>query len=299
LVEETEPRIPISSLPFTIETPGSYYLTGDLTSSGDGIIVNADNVTIDLKGFSLIGSGLGISSGIYMVERSNVEIRNGTVKNFMGTYQQGGGVNEWNGKGHRVIGVRAISNGRGIYLGGPNHLVKDCTVGENGSYGIVVGNGSTVTGNTVYSNGDRGVTTHSGCTVIGNTFFDNASSGIHDQGVGSSIIHNTCSNNGQWGITAMDGCILIGNTCTSNKEGGIAVRVGCMVKNNTLEGNSNYNIVATASGNSIEENLVVGAVNGINYQSTDNFFANNRASGNGTDYANTTGNTDGGGNVSF
>jgi hypothetical protein len=100
LVEETEPRIPISSLPFTIDTPGSYYLTGDLTSTGHGIIVEADHVTIDLNGFSLIGSDSGIYSGIYMVERSNVEIRNGTVTGF-----KGGGIDEWNGKGHRVISV--------------------------------------------------------------------------------------------------------------------------------------------------------------------------------------------------
>src|SRR5262245_30915896 len=52
-----EPRTPISSLPFTIGLPGSYYLTRDLTgTSGQyGIIVLASDVTLDMSGFALHG----------------------------------------------------------------------------------------------------------------------------------------------------------------------------------------------------------------------------------------------------
>src|SRR6478735_9662548 len=47
-------RTPISALPFTISTSGSYYLTGNLTATADGdaITVSGDNVTIDLNGFN-------------------------------------------------------------------------------------------------------------------------------------------------------------------------------------------------------------------------------------------------------
>ena len=56
-LDQIEPRTPISSLPFTISTSGSYYLTTNLfESSGDGIIVTADNVTLDLNGFVLDGT---------------------------------------------------------------------------------------------------------------------------------------------------------------------------------------------------------------------------------------------------
>ena len=51
----------------------------------------------------------------------------------------------------------------------------------------------------------------------------------------------------------------------------------------------------------IEDNLVVHctAGNGIYFHFGGNFYANNRASGNGTDYAGGASQTDGGGNVSF
>ena len=64
-LQEIEPRTPISSIPFTINQPGSYYLTGNLTSAGAGvgITITSDNVILDLNGFTLDGANLG-SSGI-------------------------------------------------------------------------------------------------------------------------------------------------------------------------------------------------------------------------------------------
>ena len=64
-LEQIEPRVPISSLPFSITGPGSYYLTTNLTGAAgqNGIVVQADNVTLDLNGFALIGAS-GSSNGI-------------------------------------------------------------------------------------------------------------------------------------------------------------------------------------------------------------------------------------------
>ena len=51
---QIEPRTPISSAPFTISVPGSYYLTTNVTvSAGDAIIIAANNVTLDLNGFTI------------------------------------------------------------------------------------------------------------------------------------------------------------------------------------------------------------------------------------------------------
>ncbi|MHC4154696.1 MAG: hypothetical protein ACYST6_07215, partial [Planctomycetota bacterium] len=38
-LDEVEPRVPISSLPYTISASGSYYLTGDLTTDSNSISV--------------------------------------------------------------------------------------------------------------------------------------------------------------------------------------------------------------------------------------------------------------------
>ena len=54
---QIEPRTPISSLPFTINQSGSYYVTTNLigVSGQNGIIVQTRNVTIDLNGFGILG----------------------------------------------------------------------------------------------------------------------------------------------------------------------------------------------------------------------------------------------------
>src|SRR5208337_2996715 len=67
-LSQIEPRTPISSAPFTITNPGSYYLTTNLTvSSGNGIIIAASGVTLDLSGFTIsstdpANSGAGITT---------------------------------------------------------------------------------------------------------------------------------------------------------------------------------------------------------------------------------------------
>src|SRR5208282_3674210 len=70
-LSQIEPRTPISSAPFTITNPGSYYLTTNVTvSSGNGIIIAASDVTLDLGGFTIFSTdpantGQGISFGVH------------------------------------------------------------------------------------------------------------------------------------------------------------------------------------------------------------------------------------------
>src|ERR1039458_3298480 len=53
-LDQIEARTPISSVPYTISAPGSYYLTGNLAvSSGTAITIAANQVTLDLNGFTL------------------------------------------------------------------------------------------------------------------------------------------------------------------------------------------------------------------------------------------------------
>lgn len=137
-LDEVEPRIPIkaSNLPMTITQRGSYYLTQDINytdTAHHAITVECNDVTIDLKGYTLAGPDTTSFSGIYMSGRKNVEICNGTVRDFYsGIYET-----SVSGRGHRVINIRAVSNtGVGIYLVSYGNLVKDCTATENGSSGI-------------------------------------------------------------------------------------------------------------------------------------------------------------------
>ena len=302
-VEPTTPILPISSVPCKISASGFYYLTEDLTATGTGITVEADDVTIDLRGQQLIGPGSGDNYGIYMNGCSNVEIRNGTVRSFGsdGIYE----ASSHSGKGHRLINVQAMSNGgKGISLKGHGHSVKDCTAAKNGSNGINADYGSTLTKNTVYENQDNGIRAQWGCTVTDNTVDDNQGNGIYTDS-SSMITENAIGGNQRTGIYTESGCTVSSNTAHGNnrsnagEHAGIRVFTDCLVKGNTVDYNKQNNIDVVGSGNSIEENLVTNSTNGIYFRASGNFYANNRASGNTTDFAGSvpTGDGDGGGNT--
>lgn len=350
-VEPTIPILPISSVPCKISASGFYYLTGDLTATGTGITVEADDVTIDLRGWKLIGPDSGDNYGIYMNECSNVEIRNGTVRSFgsHGIYEAGSG-----DKGHRLIDVQVTSNGgNGIFVKGHGHSVKGCTAARNGGDGIDADYGSTLTENTAYENQGTGIRARWSCTVTGNTANDNQGNGIHtdssctvtgnvasyNQGSGihtgwgctvtgntadgnqgngiytdssSTITKNAVDDNQYTGIHTESGCTVSGNTALRNNRSndidhdgikvfhaGIKVFTDCLVKGNTVNYNKQNNVYVVGPGNSIEENLVTNSTNGIYFGASGNFYANNRASGNTTDFAGyvPTGDGDGGGNT--
>jgi parallel beta-helix repeat protein len=207
----------ITSLPRTITAQGSYIINKNLTSTGNGIVVKANNVTIDLNGYNIAGNNAGTYYGVYMNGRSNVEIRNGTIRNFgsHGIYEQSD-----SGRSHRVINVRVMNNkGSGIYLNGGNHMVKDCTASNNGTYGIYVFYGATVSGNTAAYNVNHGITADAGSTVSGNTASSNGQDGIFAS-VGSTVKNNTAYLNGNFGIYLGAYDLADGNTAYTNNQSG-------------------------------------------------------------------------------
>jgi len=233
----------IKSLPASISSPGFYYITRDLSCAvgSHGITITADNVTLDLMGFSLVGpGGKGAYDGIYMSGRANVEIRNGTVRNFL---RRGICDDNSGGTGHRIINIRARDNGTsGIYLVGTSHMVERCAaVGNGGGPGIFTSTGSTVTGNTCYDNSTSGIYTSIGSTVTGNTCYDNTNCGIYAS-VGSTVTGNTCYANGSDGITADSGSTVTGNTCRGNTSYGINLSGNSLADQNTATNNSTGNI---------------------------------------------------------
>jgi hypothetical protein len=271
-LDEVEPRIPIpdSNTPvgtFMISESGSYYLTGDRLCSGTGIQVDTNDVTIDLMGYTLKGPDSGENYGIYTSRGRNVEIRNGTVRDFMD------GIRAFalSTKNHRIIAVRSTSNGNsGIYVEGVGNLVKGCTASYNGTsptggvnlYGIYAGPGSTVTGNTAHGNGTLaansvfGIRTHIGSTVTGNTVYDNGDSATGDDVYGILVLTggtatgNTVYDNGDsatagfvYGIQAGFGSTVTGNTACGNGTSaggnvyGIQAGSGSTVTSNTAYDN--------------------------------------------------------------
>ena len=189
-LSQVEPRTPISSLPFTITTSGSYYLTGNLSPgvNQNGIIVAADNVTIDLNGFTLFGGGGG-SGGRQIwssTARQNVVIRDGTLRNWPGS-----GVNFYDSGSvlTTVENIQSISNGfTGIAVKNGSH-VKDCLTVGNGIRGILVDNDTLVEHCKASGNLSLGIGAGTGCQLLNNLSETN--------GTGLSITgpNNTVSGN--------------------------------------------------------------------------------------------------------
>jgi parallel beta-helix repeat protein len=232
----------ITTLPVAITIPGVYYLTKNLTISDpelNAITVGADDVTIDLMGFCLTGPGKAsgaLNSGIRLFgTRSNVEIRNGSIKAFGFK-----GIKLENNlcTGIRVVGVRVRDTGNsGIDLPGSGNLVMDCTVMNAGSNGIDVGNSSLVKGSQVVGSGNCGIKLLNGSTAVGNTALGNVYGILTEWG--SMVTDNTVSGNSSLGISCLDKCTISRNTVYNTTGTGISAGAYCTITNNTTDGLTN------------------------------------------------------------
>jgi len=196
----------ITSVPYEINNPGFYYLGGNLSYNGSGnaITVSADNVTIDLMGFSLANNlGAGITKGICINGRANVEVRNGTVRGFST------GVYDTSGNRHRAINVRANRNDCGILFYGDNHLIKGCNGSNNREIGIVVNSG--IIADCVASNNATGIKMVAAGNVLGNTAINNSANNFYlGDGKATSIM---VDRNSAFGLAANDNyCVPYGTT---------------------------------------------------------------------------------------
>jgi len=253
-----DPRTPISSLPYKITAPGSYYLTANLTAtgSGAGITISADNVTLDLNGFVLIGGGSGSVTGINVpAAQKNILIRNGTVRGWTN-----GGINASNATNSVIQGIRLSNNSApstffniaGLSVGSGS-TVKDCFVAKNpNSHGISAGSASIVSGCVARANSDgAGIRVMDSCSVVGNVSDSNGT-----------------------GITMGSGNRIDSNSCTFNLNAGVLIPSGAtnnlVIRNSARGNNPNYNLAAGNRYGTIF-NLTptsTGAVNGDSAPST-------------------------------
>jgi hypothetical protein len=124
---QVEPRNPIppvgwdGTFPITINQPGSYFLTRNLTATGatNGIEVDAENVAIDLNGFTLDGAAIG---ALGVVAAENFTLTNGTVRRWLlGITASAGG---------RYHDLHITENGSGVELF-TGAILEHCVVREN------------------------------------------------------------------------------------------------------------------------------------------------------------------------
>jgi hypothetical protein len=149
-LDQIEARTPISSVPFNITKPGSYYLTTNFTvSSGDAIDINTNGVTLDLNGFTLFSTSPSASgTAIFLAGNSDITILNGHIHggvtndgtNFSGP-GFGSGISVNLGASPQNLRVTGVSvsgcSYAGILLGVySSTVVESCTVENCKMYGI-------------------------------------------------------------------------------------------------------------------------------------------------------------------
>lgn len=233
-LQQVEPRTPITNLPCVITASGSYYLVTNLIGApaADGIVVQADHVTIDLRGFALLGGGGG--RGI-VVSNSHINLR-----------VHGGTIAIWPAQG--LLAENAS-----------NSQFEQLRISQNGSGGLQAGLGSTIAGCVAERNSGLGFSALERCLIqncdsssnsigfklqgYGGRISDcvaanNATHGILIQGVICSVNNCTATQNTLDGINVASGCRVDLCVAINNQSNGITAGDGCTVKNCTSNGNS-------------------------------------------------------------
>jgi parallel beta-helix repeat protein len=232
------PQVSCSGYPLIISQPGSFILNGNITLSCgvDAIDVKADNVVIDLGGYTITGTGSGSGIGINGPTHSNVTVRNGSVLK-MG----GGGIDL--GASATIEEVTASSNGTsGILIA--NGIIREVHANFNGTTGISATSTNTELSDSEVTGNSNGVMM-SGSTLLRNNIANNQFDGIVS--VESVISNNRVHNNGRRGIVATGQ--ISNNEIARNLVGielatgfGVEAGIGTNVVGNTISSNSNVGI---------------------------------------------------------
>ena len=165
----------------TIMSSGSYELTQNLNHDGTNppngcLEVDADNVTIDLKGFTITGSNTDVGIGS-VGSQDGIVIRNGTIRGFTD------GI-DLDIENCQIEWMIVISNNDDGMALANDCIVSNNIVNDNNSTGLIVGVGSTLSNNIANNNGGIGMNITCPSNLVGNTAQGNLGSNLVQIGAG-------------------------------------------------------------------------------------------------------------------
>jgi len=310
-LDQIEPRTAIwqpgpGDFPIVISQPGSYYLGENINGEADkdGILIMADNVTLDLNGFTLKGAEGGSSYNGITVPLDptgtvyNLSIFNGTIR-------------DWGNAGIGASDPNGEAN---------NSRLADLILDGNGGPGVRVGEGSTITRVTARGNGQDGIEALDDTIVVDSQAISNAGLGIHLGGyavvsesisaenteigiyVGnySIVTRSSSSGNSGDGVNVKEDGTVTDCVVSGNDQNGIVLWFDTLIRGNTAVDNGTGGVGAgiyagVTSGqakNRIEANNVThNAARGIKVDSAGNLIIANSAGGNPMNYEIAGGNT--------
>jgi len=206
--------------------------------AGDGLIVAASNITLDLSGHTVAGTGTG--TGVRVGQQFGVVVKNGAVVGF----HEGLVLDEADGN---TITLLALSGNvrQGITLAGSNNnLIDRNTIFDNGGDAIRLGLSSD---NEVRRN-----------TTTGNVF----GIGVADGSTNNLIARNTVSDSDVFGIAVFSSANnnrVVSNTVVGTASGdGISVSAdssGARLRRNTANANGDDGIDVDNPSTRVTENV--------------------------------------------
>jgi hypothetical protein len=223
-----------------ISAAGSYVLSKNLTSSGNCFVIQAPNVSIDMKGHKIKGNGTGSAFTDNGAEEDNAAIVNGTITNFSV------GINLSN-SGSATIAVLSSSNnaGDGIFIKRCCSTFLGVTTNNNGSNGIQIGNCcNTVTNVQSEGNVSDGISIADCCNTINTSEVSkNGADGIDGADCCTTVNNSVVNANSGNGVSLTDCCnFLIGSNVNGNGADGAILFdddnlvTSCKVNNNAATG---------------------------------------------------------------
>lgn len=271
-IAQVEPRTAVEDLPgdaaamHVVDAPGSYVLGTDL-ADGTGraaIAIRADNVTLDLGGFTLQGSGgtgTALSSGIVVDgPHRSVTVRNGTIRGWgcaaLAAEQCEG-----------CVATRLLVQHNGLdgtcpaLRLGALARVHDCSAVDNPNWtGIQTNDLSIITGSTANHNGNGYEMSGEHNLIVRSHAYANGNLGIYVQA--GAIVEDCVAAANDVGVKAGSDAVVRQNTAWANRVGITTEGEDALVEDNHVKGSFDWGL---------RSSIVNGGV----------VFRNNRCTGNG------------------
>lgn len=293
-----EDRIPIDSLPYTISVSGSYYVTSDLSGPA-GINISVSNVTLDLNGYAVRGTGGNTSEGIEVTGAfTNVVIRNGSVTSWGKE-----GIKATSTTGSSFTDLQILNNALDGIAAGNNNIASYVVAGNNGFDGIDFGESAAIYHCTAANNLNDGIEADAGSSLLHCTARDNSQHGFRTTGpttislcnatennnhgfscgAGSTVSQNAASNNTLDGFYLFSATMASCNVAKSNGNHGFEWLNDCVLQSNASSLNGYSGFSTTYAGGKVDDNTSsANAHHGFNIQVAGGCqITRNTTSGNG------------------
>ena len=251
------------------QVTSSVTLTADLTcdGGGDGLVIAADGVVLDLGGHTISGAGAygaGSGAGVRVAERQDVTVRNGTIRAFAAGLEIQQSQRVW------VSGLDISDGDRGVNVGGGgSHLIEKNVIHDNGRDAVRI---AVSAGNRVSKN-----------TISGNVF----GIGVADGSTGTVVEKNVAVGNGEFGAAAYSGArgtAFLKNIIRGTAKDGLLVTAdtsATLLEKNEVSGSGDDGIDVDTVDATLTKNIVVGNAD-LGIEALDGVRGSgNLASGNG------------------